>query len=854
MAFLHLFAILTLSLTKNAFSSPSSSFTCKQLEDTCFGNKLTFDKETTWSDPFDPPFYMTAVCRNFKTFSQLNASACFKDRNASFWSTFYNQVIIYHLIPNKPVALDKSFDLMSFNELIFNQTSQFQNKYVTFKNTLCLDLDFFTGKQFWSWQPQIEYRFDESTFNFCKNRAVIAECDHAAYTNSLNNSAFGYMVTFTLMKNAVLDRKWSPWAFKNAYLNQFSFFIFNHFIYTTRLEFCQDPNTTDMALNSIVNQVKISGYNIKLDTEILHPPVFKSAGMLNLNGVISSIQVDLFFLWFDQLKTILINVQNLKQFFHRVGMDWSQYLNIKNNYSCKVNNYSLISNNIIAVTLEHEFNSLLSPVEFNQPYSYPDADFCLFSKFPVDRIVMPLLSPPANTDNCSCLYFWLIQNYPYFVEYLKEASYFEDSDRYHSTYWNCIVQDKLFAQQCLNKSDGWIKMCNIDPGAFYQDQSNDKSDYDIQFSFYTAKYFISIICAPLLCIIGLLLNAIIIHVVRTQKKELKDAFFDYMKVNACFNCLYCAIYLTELMSECVWFSGIYCSAIRTTMFAQYFKIVVIEYFGNAMKICGNVTYILMNVNRYMLIGKDHNKTLTFIAELNSIAVGFFLFLFSGTLSIANILSFDINIFNEEFDYPTNVDQKEYTIQNGFTDTDVAYFILTQDIVNSFVFCITNLTIEIIIVKKLKKELDDKKNRMDGMMTGTNLNSKLLTLSARARLRKKQNESTKVEQKAMLMTSVSSFLNIFLRLPEMLKPINLIVHSYFMFTYMFKYLCHELDICDLFIDMTNVCFILTLCSNYFIYYYFNKKFREAVYVTAPAWVSRYLTLPKDSAIKPTNKAL
>jgi hypothetical protein len=38
-------------------------------------------------------------------------------------------------------------------------------------------------------------------------------------------------------------------------------------------------------------------------------------------------------------------------------------------------------------------------------------------------------------------------------------------------------------------------------------------------------------------------------------------------------------------------------------------------------------------------------------------------------------------------------------------------------------------------------------------------------------------------------------------------------------------------------------------NYFIFYYFNKKFKEAVYVTVPAWVSTHLNLPRESTIKP-----
>jgi hypothetical protein len=122
---------------------------------------------------------------------------------------------------------------------------------------------------------------------------------------------------------------------------------------------------------------------------------------------------------------------------------------------------------------------------------------------------MPLLSALEPSANCSCLYFWLIQNYPYYVDYLHNANYLDYSSYYNYIYSNCEAQNQLFAQQCWNKSKGWMKSCNIDSSTSYQnlDQSNEKSDYEIQFSFYTAKYFISIIFAPLICISGFLLNA-----------------------------------------------------------------------------------------------------------------------------------------------------------------------------------------------------------------------------------------------------------------------------------------------------------------------------------------------------------
>jgi hypothetical protein len=127
----------------------------------------------------------------------------------------------------------------------------------------------------------------------------------------------------------------------------------------------------------------------------------------------------------------------------------------------------------------------------------------------------------------------------------------------------------------------------------------DITDYDVKYSFYIVQFVFNVIMLPLFCIFGLFSNALTIYVIRAQAKELKEPFFDYMKVNSCLNCIYCSVYLTTLMNECILFNGIYCSSIRQSLFAQWYRILVIEYFGDAIKICSNFTYILMNVNRYI---------------------------------------------------------------------------------------------------------------------------------------------------------------------------------------------------------------------------------------------------------------
>jgi hypothetical protein len=69
------------------------------------------------------------------------------------------------------------------------------------------------------------------------------------------------------------------------------------------------------------------------------------------------------------------------------------------------------------------------------------------------------------------------------------------------------------------------------------------------------------------------------------------------------------------INSCNWNPNyIFCSAIYTTQFAQYYKIIMIAYFGETVKMCANISYLMMTLNRFLLIGKDHAPWLVSIAK------------------------------------------------------------------------------------------------------------------------------------------------------------------------------------------------------------------------------------------------
>jgi hypothetical protein len=79
---------------------------------------------------------------------------------------------------------------------------------------------------------------------------------------------------------------------------------------------------------------------------------------------------------------------------------------------------------------------------------------------------------------------------------------------------------------------------------------------------------------------------------------LKEDFYKYMDANAKFNCFYCMILLFYPMTSCTWrLSSSFCSKIFTTQFVQYYKIVIIGYLGEVFKMCANISYLMMTLNR-----------------------------------------------------------------------------------------------------------------------------------------------------------------------------------------------------------------------------------------------------------------
>jgi hypothetical protein len=349
---------------------------------------------------------------------------------------------------------------------------------------------------------------------------------------------------------------------------------------------------------------------------------------------------------------------------------------------------------------------------------------------------------------------------------------------------------------------------------------------------------------PCSCVIGIFLNWKIIQTIKkNEKKDLKEDFYKYMSANAKFNCLFCLIFGFYPMTSCTWRpSYFFCSQVFTSYFVQYYKIVMMAYFGEVIKMCANITYLMMTLNRYLLIGKEHAPWLVKIAKLEFKWVIRGSFLFSALINIGHgweyqavedlvILqsynSFYVQSFSGSYsDYPETNRGLSYLIYS------IVYFVI-----NFGVFFTLNTGIEVKIVRRMHKELWMKRERLtkmninktssEAVLTCTSLDVDNKSQSSEGKTSEKEDE--KKERRVIKMVVFNGIFNFFLRAPDVLFWIG--YHNILSILYrddiLFELNKYVPGFFNFIADIGYLTYIITFTTNFIIVYKFNKNFREAI---------------------------
>ena len=221
--------------------------------------------------------------------------------------------------------------------------------------------------------------------------------------------------------------------------------------------------------------------------------------------------------------------------------------------------------------------------------------------------------------------------------------------------------------------------------------------------------FIIVVLVPIVSTFGIITNVLIVYTVshKSNQKSLKENQYKYMRLNAIFNIVILIIEPITLTSECHNYNlGIFCSQIRTSMFAQYFKIIFSEYVSNVFRLAANFSYVVFALIRLSLIGREHGKLVTKASKLK--IKGFILRFFAPCLllSTVKVFRFFPNSLMSDFDYPISIEQYFHQIKITLTCVFLSFNLL-YDFINYMLFLIINFIVDICLAVQMKQTISEK---------------------------------------------------------------------------------------------------------------------------------------------------
>jgi hypothetical protein len=172
--------------------------------------------------------------------------------------------------------------------------------------------------------------------------------------------------------------------------------------------------------------------------------------------------------------------------------------------------------------------------------------------------------------------------------------------------------------------------------------------------------------------------------------------------------------------------------------------------------------------------------------------------------------------------------------------DMSYFIysIVYFAINFGFFFILNTTIEVKIVHRMQQEMRDKRERITKLNCRRSLSMAAVAGSAEAAVthllqsdeeKKKEEEDLRREKRVIKMVLINGIINFLLRAPDMLFWLaNHNIWSGLLETKAVDVIdSYSPGLLGLIFDVGYLTFILTFTTNFFIFYFFNTKFKEAV---------------------------
>jgi hypothetical protein len=727
----------------------------------------------------------------FDKLSELNFTQC-------------NTPINLHYLKLKPnkhrtIILDYSFKLNGL--LLYSSVKHLDIQFDNFKgfdsnSNPFKDIEF----SFLS-LDQVIWTIHETNFDFYSNNKLIIDCENNAnnkWNNFISNSNI-----FFLNLNAFFSPKTCPLIFYNSHIKSTSFnYLTSSFVRKNILSFTQ-LNSNLSIINSTILQADFSLYRLNFDLNLFNQHVFKKTTKLDLNGIIYSIQTDLF-KYFTQIKLIRLRSQHVKQLFAR-------------------NNEWLESLNQVYLIIYQMFHQI-------QFYDYPNKDFCLFHKFPHLKQVLPFLKP-NKLAICSCTELFLIQySHKYNINDLIRTDFkqndFTTSYQLFQYYINDIYND---SKNHNNNIEQMIFECNF---TNYLTNCNpaitSKTKEYSYFELYDWKelnklttLFFTVYLNTIFSFLDLILNIITILIVKSNviRKE-KNRMYDFLLINSFLSILYIILLLIRLFGVCI-SNDFYCLSenLNESKFNIFYKAIVVLFLGESVKTLYNLGTIAFSLNRYVKIIRNETKIFSKLEKLTYKKYLIFALIFSLFINLYTIFEYNYNLkkspdlfYNLEslelfFKYSNPSD---YFIENL---TIFQYYLLTSFffirlIFSDLVCLFLSLFIDLALLKFIRKQ--DRLNKITFISRVKNLNS---------------------SKNRITIMIILNGLNYFIfRLPSMFINFYGFIFKFDFIKKKFKpntayIVCRGFKVCTSLQEIFYFFYLISILIQFFIFYKFDKNFKK-----------------------------
>ena len=726
-------------------------------------------------------------------------------------------IIYFRWIPNDLIILDKQFNFTNMIRYFdFFEKSKLIVSLIGLKG---FDINFLNKKYFldnlsrsklqiFIFNSRLDFYYNKKKLNSCQDfiDSNITEIESIFQIHKVGKTT---IEKYLNLYDVEYKQKICPLVLRNTRITTFvihgiadTFYKKNVFTFSDEIHTNLNSNITVLILRNAIN--------INLDLNIVHPSVFKYTNQIYItrNSFLNNINGDIFE-HLKYLKTIDISDTIFRKINHKQGIKWIQQIN----HDVNVNLSNISDNNSSHRAIQIP---LISSTYLKN--NFPEEDFCIYVDFPFNQLVIVVYTPwlyielfgYENYENFTCTFLWLIQYYGQYLNIYKDnKSQFNylmkvfNSTEYKSIS-NCNFEQKI---RSCNKSNFQIK------------DIWDESD------FYILKTKLQIAFKVLLyptAFLGLITNIIVVVVILI--KENRELFTEYKQYSyLCLNSIFCimisVIEILSWMNQCFYPFEVFCPEIRKLVAIQFFKIIFKECLGTMFRFMCNFTYVAFALNRISLIGNEHGKLLTFFSKLGiKKYIGITVFI-SALLSWINYFTYKVNYFDPRMKFPRLV---FYSLQEyGFYIIYVYHIIhLISSFVNYFLFVVICVIIDVCMVVKLRRVLEEKMKKSESMNQKQN------------ETRKAENE--KVMNKAIKMVVINTSIGVFCKLPSLfISLLNLFFNFYKIkrksgnslnyFNILYEFLT-IIEFFDLIEDITNLLFTLSLSIQMFIYYRFDKNFR------------------------------